>query len=289
MTINIINLEEYIDTGTYDASCYTKGKGSTTFVFITGSGTPSANTDFYYLQDELSQYGQTISFDHAGFGWSSRTKEKRNIDKLAEELAVLIDALTTENSSIILVCHSLGSLEAIRFTQLHETRVAGIIFLDGGSPEYYSTTSELSSIVLNRSSAVLRVTGINRILGELGVLLPLYGKNVRNIRLTNTLQEIDKAMYYKYLGATYNMKNLKLINENAKIVLDHGTLGNLPILVLSSDSGKEWFQIQKELGKWSTNSKQIEIKGASHYLHWTNYKEVIDNIKSFTASLGLKP
>ncbi len=277
----------YINTGTYDASCYVRGKGKHTFVFITGSGTPSAYTDFYYLQEELSQYGQTISFDHAGFGWSSKTNEKRNIDNQAAELTVLINAFITKDSPVILVCHSLGSLEAIRFSQLNRDRVAGIIFLDGGSPEYYSTASEFTSILLNRTSAILRISGINRILGELDVLLPFYGENVRNISLNKKQQEIDKAMYYKYLGATFNRKNLKLINENAEKVLEQGNIGNIPILILSSDSGKEWSHVQEQLGNWSTNSKQIDIKGAGHYLHWTNYKDVIDNIKSFTSSLDL--
>ncbi|MDF2803546.1 MAG: alpha/beta hydrolase [Anaerocolumna sp.] len=279
----------HINTGSYKASCYVKGEGGTAFVFITGSGTPSAYTDFYYLQDELSKYGQTISFDHAGFGWSSNTKIKRDIDSLVQELSVIVDTLVSGNRPIILVCHSLGALEAIRFTQMNQERVAGIIFLDGGSPQYYSTASEMSSIVLNRTSAILRVSGINRLLGELGTLLPLYGENIRNAWLTTTQKEIDKVMYYKYMGTGVNIKNLKLMNENAKTVLDKGKLGSTPILLLSSDSGKEWSQVQEQLSIWSTNSKQIKINGADHYLHWTNYKEVVENIESFVTSIGVLP
>lgn len=55
---------EFVDTGSYKAHCYVKGDGDTVTVFVAGSGTPCAYTDFYYLQERLAEYGQTICFDH---------------------------------------------------------------------------------------------------------------------------------------------------------------------------------------------------------------------------------
>lgn len=67
------------------------GTGNDTVVFITGSGTPCAFTDFYELQNELSQYARTVSFDHAGFGWSERTERPRTINVLVDELHELLE------------------------------------------------------------------------------------------------------------------------------------------------------------------------------------------------------
>ena len=84
---------DYVDVGTYQAHYYSKGSGDTAFVLIAGSGTPCAYTDFYALQNMLSAKGQTISFDHAGSGWSSSTDSPRTVENMANELAVLIDTV----------------------------------------------------------------------------------------------------------------------------------------------------------------------------------------------------
>ena len=94
----------YVDVETYQAHYYSKGSGETAFVFITGSGTPCAYTDFYALQNMLSSKGQTISFDHAGSGWSSTTEAVRSIDQMTNELSLLIDTVVPDKP-IILICH----------------------------------------------------------------------------------------------------------------------------------------------------------------------------------------
>ena len=58
--------------------------------------------------------GQTIIFDHAGSGWSTDTESIRNIENLVRELSVIIDTAASDKS-IVLLCHSLGSLEAIGY------------------------------------------------------------------------------------------------------------------------------------------------------------------------------
>lgn len=270
---------DHIDVDTYDAHYYVKGEGDITFVFIGGAGTPCAYTDFYNLQDYLSSYGVTITFDHSGLGWSTKTNSPRTIENLVKELSTIIDAVT--KTDIVLICHSLGSLEAIGYAQENPDKVKGIIFLDGGSPEFYSTDSEFSAKVMNRTLAVTRAVGLNRFLGELGILLPIYGEDTRYKNLLGDLQAIDKTMYYRYSGSYSNYINVGCINENAGIVLAGNRLGEIPTLVLSSDSGKEWEQVQVQLSGWSENCQQFTIDNASHYLYWTNYDETVNYIVKF--------
>lgn len=280
-------MKEYKPVGTIiqvaeeEKHVYVKGNGDTCYVFIAGSGTPCAYTDFYGLQNAFSQYGKTITYDHTGFGWSEKTKNGYDVDNLAEEL----DTILTESDAgenCILICHSLGSLEGIRFAQLYPEKVKGIIFLDSGSPEFYAKDSEIKSYFINRGCAMLRVTGINRFIGLFGIKLPLLGENARMSGLPSEIKGVEAAMYYRYLGNTANIENILKINENAEMVLEGGRLDNIPILVLSSDSGAKWEKTQKELGKWSNDAKQITIKGAAHYLHWTNQEEIIEEIQYFT-------
>jgi pimeloyl-ACP methyl ester carboxylesterase len=271
---------EYVDLEAYQAHYYSKGDGDAAFVFIPGSGTPCAYTDFYALQNKLSIIGQTITFDHAGSGWSTDTETARTIENLVKELSVLIDTVAP-NKTIYLLCHSLGSLEAIGYAQAHPERVAGIIFLDSGSPEFYSKYSELFAKTVNRGSAFIRTVGINRLLGELGLLLPLYGENTRNQQLPDNLKSLDKAMYYQFTGNSSTLNTIKLMNENAMKVLAGPLLEQMPILVLSSDSENEWNDVQTQLASWSENSKRITVKDSKHYLYWSNYDELENYIDEF--------
>jgi len=271
---------EYADLETYQAHYYSKGDGEVAFVFITGSGTPCAYTDFYALQNKLSTMGQTITFDHAGSGWSTDTETARTIENLVNELSVLINTVAP-NKPIYLLCHSLGSLEAIGYAQAHPERVAGIIFLDSGCPEFYSADSELLAKTMNRGSAFIRTVGINRLFGELGLLLPIYGENIRNRQLPDNLKSLDKAMYYRFTGNSSSLNTLKLINENATKVLAGPSLGQIPILVLSSDNGNAWNDVQMQLASWSESSKQITVNDSEHYLYWSNYDEVENYINEF--------
>lgn len=275
---------DFADVGAYQAHYYAKGSGDTAFVFITGSGTPCAYTDFYALQDMLSAKGLTVTFDHAGCGWSSGTNAARTIENLTNELSALVNTVAPDRP-IVLICHSLGSLEAIRYAQTHPENVQGIVFLDSGSPEFYSTDSEFQAKILNRGTAFLRGIGLNRLLGELGWFLPIYGENLRYPSLPETVRDMDRAMFYCFAGNPATMDAIQLINENASAVLDGPTLGELPILVLSSDSGEGWQTVQNELAAWSSNSRQVTIEHAEHYLHWSNPEQVSDCVAAFVEKI----
>ncbi|MDF2611442.1 MAG: alpha/beta hydrolase [Lachnospiraceae bacterium] len=271
---------ELYSINSHDMHLYSLGRGEDTIVFIAGSGTPCAYTDFYYLQNKLQKYARTVSFDHAGFGWSEKTDIPRKIDNLVNELHDLLET-SKQTAPYILVAHSLASLEALRYAQKNPSEVKGIILLDGGSPNFYADDSEINSLLLNRTNAVLRVTGINRLIGTIGIKLPFVGENVRYSSLPDAIKKIDVAMYYNYLGNKYNLDVIRYINENAKTVIENGYLEDIPLLVLSSDSGKGWELVQQELLNWSNVSKQITFENSEHYIHWTNEKDVISEIMQF--------
>ncbi|MDR3594051.1 alpha/beta hydrolase [Clostridium sp.] len=273
---------EVFDINNHNMYIHSAGSGRNTVVFVTGSGTPSSFTDFYRMQMELQPYARTVSFDKAGFGWSEKTDIPRTIDVLSEELHELLEK-SGQSSSYILVGHSLASLEVIRFAQKYPTEVKGIVLLDGGSPEFYANDSEIKSYILNRFSAGLRVTGIARALGNLGIKLPLLGENLRYNALPDDIQKIDVAMYYKYLGNTSNLEYIKNINENAREVVKNGHLNNIPLVIVSSDSGEGWEKTQQELLNWSNCSSQETLYNSSHYIHWTNIDYIVDKIKGLVA------
>lgn len=256
---------------------YGIGAGDATVVFITGSGTPCAFTDFYALQNELQQYARTVSFDHAGFGWSETTEKPRTIDVLVDELHELLEK-SRETPPYILVGHSLSSLEVMHFAQKYPDEVKGIVLIDGGNPYYYAGDSELKAISINRLGAFFRTTGIIRALGNIGVVLPFYEENLRYNSLPEDIKKLDLAMYYKNVGNKSSLPVIKKMNENAGTVIDGGYLEDTPLIILSSDSGKAWEESQQQLLQWSNISCQETISKAAHYIHWTHKDIVIDKI-----------
>ena len=68
-------------------------------------------------------------------------------------------------------------------------------------------------------------------------LLPIYGDNNRNQQWPDNLKRLDKAIYYRLTGNSASLHTIELINENAAEVLADLSLGHIPILVLSFDSG----------------------------------------------------
>ena len=162
----------------------------------------------------------------------------------------------------------------------------GIIFLDCGSPEFYSKDSELLAKIINRGTAFLRTIGLNRFMGELEWFLPAYGESIRNKSLPENVKDIDKAMFYRFAGNADAINTINLINENATVVLNGPLLGKVPILVLSSDSGDDWNKVQIQLASWSENSEQVMIEKSEHYLYWSNYDQVSDCMESFIEKIS---
>lgn len=274
----------YVSTEAYDMHYVSKGEGETAIVFIAGSGTPCAYTDFYNLQESLSFLGQTISFDHAGSGWSSDTDEARTVEKLEEELTTLLDVAAPEKR-VILVAHSLGVLEAIYFAQTHPEKVIGLVFLDSGDPEFYRADSEMTAKLLNRGIAFMRTIGLNRLLGNAGIPIPFYGESDRIRNLPEEACAIDKAMFFKHAGSKETLKAIGEMNENAEKVVNGPRLGKTGVLVLSSDSGTAWSMVQSTLASWSENSRQVTIENAKHYLHWSDAEMVEEQIRAFVTEI----
>lgn len=269
---------QLIEIDNHKMHIYASGEGSPTVVFTAGSGTPCAYTDYYCIQKEVSKTARTISYDRPGFGWSEPTSIPRTIDKQVDELHQLLSR-AGENPPYILVGHSLSSLEVIRYAQVFPEEVFGVILIDGGNPALYADYSEFSALALSHIFEGIRVTGVARALGSVGIFPPFVGENQRLKYLPHDLQQIDKIMFYNKLGLDTNRNSLRNINENASEVVKGGRIGDIPLVILTAEkSTKEWKASQVELMSWSNNSKQEVVIGASHYIHWNYPNIIVDKI-----------
>ncbi|MEK4876982.1 MULTISPECIES: hypothetical protein [Paenibacillus] len=104
------------------------------------------------------------------------------------------------------------------------------------------------------------------------------GENIRYNWLPSKIKDIDIAMYYNHIGDDSNLNWIKNINENAQLVIDGGYLKDIPLHILSSDTGGDWSRVQQQLLHWSNDSHQETLANSKHYIHWSNKEAVLNKI-----------
>lgn len=255
-----------VEVNNHKIHVFSKGEGKKTVVFSPGWGVACPYADFYPLMNEVSKYAKTVIYDRPGYGWSEVTDASRDIDEIAKEMH---EALVKSGAKppYILVGHSLGCLEVLRYTQMYHDEVDGVVLIDGRSPEYVDNREP--KYLLNK---LLLESGIARVLFNTTNLYDSVTQSRNNLKLLpENLIEMDKAMLLKKEFNKNMLDEGKNVAKNSSTVITNGKLGETPLRILSSESNiqndEQWKKTQEDLTKWSTNSKQTTIKGTKHYIH----------------------
>jgi pimeloyl-ACP methyl ester carboxylesterase len=108
------------------------GTGKPAVVFVSGLG--EDHKTWQSIQDSLSSFTLTISYDRAGLGASEYNGEKKDLYSLAMELEQIL-ASASISKPFILVGHSLGCQIIKDYASLFPKNVASLVFLDPGYNE----------------------------------------------------------------------------------------------------------------------------------------------------------
>lgn len=262
---------EMVNVNNHKINVFTKGEGNVTVVFTGGLNEPSAYADFYPLYNEISKYAKIAVYDKPGHGWSEITDVSRDIDSIAEEMhTALLES--GQRPPYILVGHSLGSLSSIRFAQKYKGEVSGIVLIDGGSPEYYFENNTEISSSKGFKYQMLKSLGIAR----LAMYHTSYSSKIVSGQNDQKLLPDDlKALYMSMSLKTMYNRNIvdesKMISNSAKIILDNGKLGDIPLRIFTAESNTlaipEWESSQIAFKEWSTDSTQMVVKDSRHSIH----------------------
>ncbi|WP_265570939.1 alpha/beta fold hydrolase [Sphingomicrobium nitratireducens] len=107
------------------------GEGETTAVFLGGFGDWGAT--WHALVPTVAKSARACTFDRPGFGLSGPDAEPQGTMHLVETLAATLDAAGIEGP-VVLVGHSLGGGEALRFAERYPQRVSGLVLVDPSPP-----------------------------------------------------------------------------------------------------------------------------------------------------------
>lgn len=112
------------------------GAGEQTLILLSGSGVPIPVLEYRSMVDALALQHKVIVIEKFGYGWSELTEKNREVDTVVEEYRSALQRLDVK-APVILMAHSMGMIEALRWSQLYPNEVCGLIGLDPATPECY--------------------------------------------------------------------------------------------------------------------------------------------------------
>ena len=104
-----------------------QGSGGPTVVFEAGIG--ATNLNWRHIQETVSRFTGTASYDRGGLGFSSPCRTARTPGNIAVELHDLLERAEIK-PPYILVGHSFGGLVIRRFALLYPEEASGLVLVD---------------------------------------------------------------------------------------------------------------------------------------------------------------
>jgi pimeloyl-ACP methyl ester carboxylesterase len=257
-------------------------EGAPLLVFLSGHGVPAPVFDFRPLYSLLTSEFRIAVVEKFGYGYSDIVDVTREIDSILSDTRTALYAVG-ETGPYVLIPHSMSGLEALRWAQLYQNEVVGIIGIDIGIPSIYLSehlaSSEFSIMFSMRFMQVVCWMGLHR--------LPfLRGLNDNHL-VTEQEQEQNRLLVNRNLMNRVVVEEARNVVENARIIEQYG-IANTPILLLVAEGSIEevgafWIQYQEEFARQS--GAQIEILDTGHFIHHEKPEQVADLIRAFISEL----
>jgi pimeloyl-ACP methyl ester carboxylesterase len=233
------------------------------------------------VQPQISQSTRVCSYDRAGLGYSDSSPRPRTSNEIAKELHTLLHSAGI-SPPYVLVGHSMGGFDVRLYASLYREEVAGMVLVDASHPEqqrrFPPALNDLDATWV-REQEFLEFTmpfGLPRLLG--------FCSNDAEVRAA----ECD------FHNVHESVAELKFVAESAAQTSTTGSLGEMPLTVLSADpnspqydlpedlvkpANDAWQQMQKELAQLSTRGTQVVAKDSGHYIQLDRPDVVIEAVR----------
>lgn len=217
-----------------------------------GTGLPSAT--LWPLQKELAKITQTITYDRAGYGWSTYDSEPRTSARAIEDLYCALKNAHV-SGPFILIGHSLGGLYMYHFACKYPELVKGVILLDAVPLDNFRFKHELSAAAYDM--AINKASGITlfRFLAKMGIprLINLFKQYSFPIDLDKQLREYfcQDSLFKTWLS---EMNNLELSITQVK---DAAPFPSIPLWVVTH-SRQIHIEYYEKMGKGYISKEDAE-------------------------------
>ncbi|MFJ7932704.1 alpha/beta fold hydrolase [Peribacillus sp. NPDC096448] len=209
-----------------------------TVVFESGYGFPS---DYWNpIKDEISKFGQFLTYDRLGLGESEKDDRPKDSKQSVKNLRALL-----QNANIkppyMFVGHSIGGANVRLYASAYPEEVAAVILLDSCHEDQNK------------------------------IMPPLFSEEMRSIyfnqfSVEGSLDEIQDSL--EQISKCHSLGDIPLTVVSAGLQSYHTT-----------ESFAAWNLFQRDLTRLSTNSKHIVVEDAGHLLHVDQPQVIVNIIK----------
>jgi pimeloyl-ACP methyl ester carboxylesterase len=272
---------QLIDVGSYKMHIYCSGQGTPAVILDSGLGNSYA--PWHKVQPQISQFVRVCSYDRAGVGYSDSSPHRRTSKDIAEELHTLLHTAGVP-SPVVLVGHSMGGFDVRLYASLYRDEVAGMVLVDASHPEQ---EQRFPPALKDMDAGWLRELEFMEFTMPFGIprLLGFCGDDV-----------IIRAAECNFHSGREIVAEWKTFSESAAQTAATGSLGDIPLVVLSHDpegpsdpdlpadqvkpTNDAFGQMQDELSHLSTRGTRTIAKNSSHFIQGERPDLVIEAVRN---------
>jgi len=267
------------------------GEGNPAVILDSGPG--DSYISWRKVQPQISKFTRVCSYDRAGIGYSDPSSRPRTSKVMAEELHALLQAAGVA-APYVLAGHSMGGYDVRLYASLYRNEVAGMVLVDSAHPEQGERLpgfNEADAHMIRQLELMEFSTpfGLPRLLG--------FCSDDARVR----------AAECNFHTFREKVAEEKALPESASQAAATGTLGDLPLVVLSHDPDKPalglppemlgpvetaWTQMQEELAHLSTRGARTVAKNSGHYVQLDRPDAVVEAVQGIVEqarAAALKP
>ncbi len=276
---------ELIEVDGKNMHIYTKGEGDNTIVLLSGLGTAAPALDFEPLINEMSKHNKIVVVELFGYGWSDITNKERTVENIVEEIRFALKSSDIQGP-YILMPHSISGIYSMYYANKYPEEVKAVIGIEPTLPQALAYFGETAP-AMPQYLSYLAPLGIARIALHINSdsFLPIADEGTyseKNIKMTKAISAWKG--YNKNVVTEANE-----IKNNIDKTVDMKFPSNMPVLFFTkkedkvNEDGKNNVTFYKTQLTNSPVSKIVTLEG-HHYLHWTSYKEISNEVNELTES-----
>jgi pimeloyl-ACP methyl ester carboxylesterase len=283
------------------------GQGHTV---IFESGIAATNLNWFRIQQAVSCFTATASYDRGGLGWSSPCRSARTPANIAAELHAMLEQAGIK-PPYVLVGHSFGGLVMRRFALLYPDEVASLVLVDPMRCDDWPPVNPSRQADVDRGNklsgyaipiarvglARLAVTSLLRGSGRTSrVLAGAGGHGARHV-LGRVREEIGKmprevwpviAAHWSRPDFYAGMRDhVKSVPDSVREMQDAEPIRSIPVLVMTPDKSKP---LSDEcLSRIGENVMQVIVPQSGHWIHLDQPDRVIDSLRTVVEAACTQP
>ena len=279
-----------------------KGSGGPTVIFE--AGISATHLNWRHIQNEVSKFAFTASYDRCGLGWSSPCQTARTPSNICVELHKMLE-IAGLKGPFVLVGHSFGGQVMRRYALLYPDDVAGVVLVDPMRCEEWPPLDPAKQAEINRGKRLIRYAspivncGLARLAvksafrhsGKLsGKLAGAAGSGGHHV-LSRIKTEVGKmppevwpivAAHWSRPAFYKGMrKHLDSILDTVREMDAAEPIRNIPVTVLTP--GQSTPLSDENLGRIGDCAQQVIAPASAHWIHLDEPELVIESIRKMVA------